>query len=138
MSSTTIKDLRLSQPKIGLNTGGENATPTLQHQTSHEKEGTVLTFEIPGVDPETVDVQCENNQLTVSCSKGVSVTPVDPTTDISKISADIKWGLLTVTIPAPAAPPARAIKVNLHDVVKKAETTKNTHKPAAKEFTAAE
>jgi len=134
MSSTTIKDLRLSQPKVGMNSTGEAATPVLQHQSSHEDGNIILTFEIPGIDPETVDVQCENNHLLVTCSKGVSTVPVDPTTDVSKITADIKWGVLAVTIPAPVAPPARAIKINLHDVVKKPEA-KTSHKPSSKEFT---
>jgi HSP20 family molecular chaperone IbpA len=125
MSSTTIKDLRLSQPKVGMNLVGDT-TPTLPHQTSHNDGETVVVFDIPGVDPETVDVQCENNHLSVSCARGTSVIPVDPTVDVSKIGADIKWGQLTLTIPAPVAPPARAIKINLHDTVKKAES-KTTH-----------
>ncbi len=137
MSSTTVKDLRLSQPKMGMNSGSEPAIPPLAHNISHGDEGIVIVFEIPGIDPETVDVQCENNHLAVSCSKGASIVPIDPTTDVSKIIADIKWGLLTVTVPAPVTPPARAIKVNLHDIVKKTET-KTPHKTATKEFTAAE
>jgi HSP20 family molecular chaperone IbpA len=134
MSSTTTKDLRLSQPKVGMNSTGEPSSPVLVHQSSRGDQGNVITFEIPGVDPETVDVQCENNHLVVSCHKGAATIPVDPTTDVAKITADIKWGILTVTVPAPAAPPARAIKVNLHDTVKKPET-KPAHKPATKEFT---
>jgi HSP20 family molecular chaperone IbpA len=137
MSSTTIKDLRLSQPKVGMNSGGD-ATPTIPHQkTLHDDGGIVVTFDIPGIDPETVNVQCESNHLTVSCAQGTSMVPLDPATDVSKIEADIKWGRLTVTIPAPVIPPIRSIKVNLHDTLKKAES-KSTHKPAAKEFTTAE
>lgn len=136
MSNTTLKDIRLSQPKIGMNASLEPPVPTLPHEIHHEEKNTVMTFEIPGIDPETVDIQCENNTLKVSCSRGTSTIPIDPTTDISKITADIKWGLLTVTVPSPVAPPSRSIKVNLHDEAKKTET-KTQHRSTNKEFTTA-
>jgi HSP20 family molecular chaperone IbpA len=138
MSNTTVKDLRLSRSAATMAPEPEFVTPTLHHEISHGESKISVTIEIPGVDPETVDVHCEDNCLLVSCSKGTATVPFDPTTDVSKISADIQWGLLTVTIPAPAAPPSRAIKINLHDTVKKTEhTQKPVSKTPAKELTTA-
>jgi HSP20 family molecular chaperone IbpA len=137
MSSTTTKNILLSQPKIG--TGGESSATPLTHFVSEENSHTVVKIEIPGVDPATVEVQCENNVLSVNCSKGSFTMPVDPTSDISKIKADIQWGLLTLSIPLPEAPPTRTIKVSVHDFVEKSapksQTSSHT-KTASKEFTA--
>ena len=112
MSNTLSKSLILSQPKVGQ-LPETYATP-LTHEITREEEFIVVKVEVPGVDPSTIDVHCENNILGVTCPRGEMHTPVDPTIDISKIEADIQWGLLTLTIPAPAAPPSRAIKVKVH------------------------
>jgi len=135
MSSTTTKNILLSQPKIG--NGGESSETPLTHHVSEEGHHTVVKIEIPGVDPATVEVQCENNVLAVNCPKGSFTMPVEPTSDISKIKADIQWGLLTLSIPMPEAPPTRTIKVSVHDFAErstpKAQPTKTT---SSKEFTA--
>ncbi len=142
MSSTTTKSILLSQPKIGF--APDTTTVPLAHSTHQVDTATIVEIEIPGVDPATVDVQCENNNLAISCSKGKLTIPVDPTIDASKIKADIQWGLLTLRIPAPEVPEARAIKVSIHDAVPKTEqrpTTKThtaTTKVSTKEFTVAE
>jgi HSP20 family molecular chaperone IbpA len=142
MSSTTTKNILLSQPKIG--SAIEVSSALLTHNTRQTSTETVVEIEIPGVDPATVDVQCENNSLAIVCSKGQLNIPVEPTADISKIKADIQWGLLTLRIPAPEVPQARAIKVSIHDAAPKTEqrpTTKThtaTTKASTKEFTVAE
>ena len=143
MSSTTTKNILLSQPKIG--NGGEISAAPLTHFVSEEGSYTVVKIEIPGVDPATVSVQCENNVLSVECSKGSFTMPMEPTSDISKIKADIQWGLLTLSIPVPEAPPTRTIKVSVHDFVEKpaAKTHSSEHRSSrssssssSKEFTA--
>jgi HSP20 family molecular chaperone IbpA len=139
MSSTTTKNILLSQPKIG--TGGESSVIPLIHTVSENESNTVVKIEIPGVDPSTVEVQCENNVLSVNCPRGSFTMPVDAASDISKIKADIQWGLLTLSIPLPEAPPTRTIKVSVHDFVEKsvpkAQTSEHrTTKTTTKEFTA--
>ena len=130
MSSTTTKSILLSQPKIGQS---ESVTaPVLSQTTSTVGDKTVVEIEIPGVDPATVDVNCDSNTLFVSCPKGEVTVPLHPTCDTAAISAEIMWGMLTLTIPMPITPPAHSIKVSVYDAPKR-----GTHKHE-KEFTAAE
>lgn len=125
MSSTTTKNLLLSQMKIGQNTEAA-APPSLTHTITNEDEGTILQIEVPGVDPSTVEVSCEDNVLRVTCERGTFSHLLESTTNISKITADIMWGMLTVKIPAPPAPMTRTIKVNLHDPTNKVHSSKFT------------
>jgi HSP20 family molecular chaperone IbpA len=127
MSITATKNILLSQPKIGSTP--ESQLATLVHTTTQTELDTVVTVEIPGVDPSTVDVICENNTLTVRCTKGEVHVPVSPTSDVSKIEADILWGMLTLRIPLPPDPVAHNIKVNTLDTVKK------SHSKSSHEFT---
>ena len=140
MSSTTTKSILLSQPKIGF--APDTTTVPLAHSTHQVDTATIVEIEIPGVDPATVDVQCDSNNLTVSCSKGKLTVPVDPTVDTSKIKADIQWGMLVLHIPAPEVPQTRAIKVSIHDAAPKTEqrpsAKPHTTKVSTKEFTTAE
>lgn len=110
MSSTSTKNILLSQPRIGQN---EVSVVALAHTIKSESGETTVEIEVPGVDPSTIDVNCEGTTLTVACAKGQLTIPVDPTVDTSKISADILWGMLTLTIPAPAVPAPQSIKVNV-------------------------
>jgi hypothetical protein len=71
----------------------------------------------------------ENNLLQVNCTNGELTLPIDPTIDVSKIKADILWGMLTLSIPLPEVPEARTIKVSVHD---SAPAKKLAEKPAAK------
>ena len=127
MSNTTSKNLLLSQQKVGQNSEG-NTTAILSHTKTVEpgkKEGEtfeVFQVEIPGVDPSTVSIECENYTLRISCERGNLSIPVTPTTDLGQIKADILWGMLTLTIPQPLPPAPQAIKVSIHDAVKKAPT----------------
>lgn len=121
MSAVTAKNLILSQPK----TGQSDAQPVtlLTHTTYAEESATVVKIEIPGVDPSTVDVSFENNNVHVNCERGTLSLPVDPTIDTSKIKGDILWGMLTLTIPLPAPPVAHSIKLSIHDAVKASKFT---------------
>lgn len=120
MSSVTTKNLILSQRKPTVS--GVETAPALVNQISQNNSSTTIKVEIPGVDPSTVEVECENNILRVSCAKGEFVYSVEPTVDTSKIKAEIQWGLLTLTIPAPPAPSAHSIKVSIHDAIKSAKS----------------
>lgn len=128
MSNTITKNIILSQPKVG--TYAEAPTPNLVHRSTVEENETVVEVEIPGVNPTTVDVNCEYNVLVVSCEKGTTSIPIPPNTDTSKVKADILWGLLTLRIPHPEKPTTQNIKVSIHDAVKKSPA-----KPAVEKFT---
>ncbi len=127
MSSTTVKNLCLSQPKAGQ--GPESNVKTLSHESRNTETEIVVSIEVPGVDPSTIEVKCEQNLLLVSCERGFASIPVDPTSDTSEISADIQWGLLTLRIPLPKPAPSHSIKLNVLDAHKK------TAAKAAREFT---
>lgn len=127
MSSVVTKSLLLSQPKTALAEG--SPIQILPHTTAVTDVATETKVEIPGVDPSTVDVQFENNTLSVRCERGELNVPVNPAVDTTKIKADIQWGVLTLTIPLPAPPESRSIKVSIHDAVKSAPSKSH------KEFT---
>lgn len=117
MSQVANKSLLLSQHKSGQTEGTQIVT--LPHTSTLTDNATEIRVEIPGVNPSTVDVQFEENTLFVKCERGELTLPVNPTIDTTKIKADILWGMLTLTVPLPAPPEARSIKVSVHDALKK-------------------
>ena len=119
MSNTLTKNLILNHPKSGQTV--ESSTVLLTQTSFHNEDGSVVvSVEIPGVDPSTVEVSCESNILKITCPKGEATLSVAPGTEVSEIKAEILWGLLTLVIPPAAAPAVQTIKVNLLDTVKKA------------------
>jgi HSP20 family molecular chaperone IbpA len=123
MSNTNTRNLVLSQPKAGQ--GESIQVLTLTHTTIQTEISTEVKVEVPGVDPSTIDVGFVNNSIHVHCEKGELTLPVDLTVDVSRIKADILWGLLTLSIPLPEIPEARTIKVSVHE-------SAPVKKPAAK------
>jgi HSP20 family molecular chaperone IbpA len=113
MSNTTTRNLVLSQPKAGQ--GDITQVLTLPHTTIQTAISTEVKVEVPGVDPSTIGVGFEHSLLHITCDRGELTLPIDPTVDVSKIKADILWGLLTLSIPLPEIPEARTIKVSVHD-----------------------
>ena len=113
MSNTNTKNLVLSQPKTGQVETVQ--VLTLPHTTIQTETSTEVKVEVPGIDPSTIGVGFEHNLLHVVCDRGELTLPIDPTIDVSKIKADILWGMLTLSIPLPEAPEARTIKVSVHD-----------------------
>jgi HSP20 family molecular chaperone IbpA len=124
MSNTTVKNLCLSQPRVSQ--PAEDSVSYLVHTSTQIDSEIVVTVEVPGVDPSTVNIQCENNTLHVTCPKGEVIVPVSIASDTSKIEANILWGLLTIRIPLPEAPVAHAVKVNILDALKKSHSKKAT------------
>ena len=118
MSQVVSKSLLLSQPK-SVQVEGISVV-TLPHTSTLTDTATEIKVEIPGVDPSTVDVNFENNTLFVKCERGELTLPVNSNVDTAKIKADILWGMLTLSVPLPAPPESRSIKVSVHDTVKKA------------------
>jgi HSP20 family molecular chaperone IbpA len=129
MSATISKNLVLSRPSASVE--GEVPIRSLHVASSQDASSTTFRIEIPGVDPSTVDVECDNNSLIVTSPIGGATIPLDPTSDTSKIEANILWGMLTLKIPLPQQPAAHAIKVSVLDSVKKAPASTRS----VKEFT---
>jgi HSP20 family molecular chaperone IbpA len=113
MSSTSTRNLVLSQPKAGQGEGIQ--VTTLPHTSVQTATTTEVKVEVPGIDPSMISVGFESNLLQVHCDRGELTLPVGPTVDVSKIKADVIWGLLTLSIPLPEAPESRVIKVSIHD-----------------------
>ena len=123
MSNNNTRNLILSQPKASQ--GETIQVLTLPHTSIQKESFTEFKVEVPGVDPSTIGVGFERSVLHVTCDKGELTLPIDPTVDVSKIKADILWGMLTLVIPLPEPPAARTIKVSFHD-------SAPAKKPAAK------
>ena len=127
MSNTTTKNLLLSQQKVGNNAETPSVailshTKTIEPGKHEGETSVVVKVEIPGVDPSTVTIGCENYTLTISCEHGELTVPLTPTVDPSNITADILWGMLTLVIPQPTPPAPQAIRVSIHDNVKKSSS----------------
>jgi len=118
MASTTTKNILLSQIRAGQ--GDTVQLPSLVHNSTTTESHTEVQIEIPGVDPSTVSIHCEGTVLEVSCPKGAVNIPINALSDVSKIEANILWGMLTLKVPIPPEPVSRNIKINVVDVVKKA------------------
>ena len=113
MASTLTKNILLSHP--GINLVDDISVVNLKHEIVDQEEAILVKIEVPGVDPESIDIQCENNTICVISEKGEISIPFNPTTEVDKIQADVKWGLLTLLIPKPAPPVAKSIKIKKHD-----------------------
>jgi len=120
MSNVSAKNLMLSQRRGEPEE--EIILTILPHTSTLTEESTEIKVEIPGVDPSTVEVSVEDHTLSISCSRGSLTIPVNQSINVSKIKADILWGMLTLSIPLPEPPVSRTIKVGIHDPVKKAPT----------------
>jgi HSP20 family molecular chaperone IbpA len=113
MTNATGKNILLSQSKAGAS--DDIQVITLPHNAHRNSNSTEVKVEVPGVDPSTIEVGFDGNQIQIRCERGVLSLPVDPTVDTSKIRADIVWGMLTLQIPLPEPPASRSIKVNIHE-----------------------
>jgi HSP20 family molecular chaperone IbpA len=113
MSNTTTKNILLSQPRVGQ--GEVTPTVALTHTVVNGDKTVEVKAEVPGVDPSTIEVSFENLTVHIRCEKGELAIPLNPAVDISKIKADIVWGMLTLVIPLPEPPASGKIKVNIHE-----------------------
>lgn len=101
------------QPE-GTRTGERYVTPAVD--IYEMSEGLVVMADLPGVSPDHLDVRVDNNILTIRAEAG-HAHPAEPTyreyqlenyfrqfelsdkVDQGKISADLKHGVLTLTLP---------------------------------------
>ncbi len=114
--------------------GGSRATWTPSANVRESKDDVVLEMELPGVDPEQVDISIENDMLTVSGEKREerregeeegryflversygSFTrsfSLPPGVDPDQVQASFDNGLLTIRIPRAALPQPRRVQIN--------------------------
>ena len=92
-----------------------------------------LTFEVPGIKPENVDIRVENNTLTVKGERTVANNvkeenfrrveraygsfvrsfTLPQSVDTEKVSASSEHGVLTIELPKKAAAQPKQIKINV-------------------------
>jgi len=117
-------------------TAPQNGTPRREHYVSPEvniyeiKDGYVLEAELPGVNKEGLEIEVEDNTLTIvgrrvpSEVKGQAlyrestvadyrrVFELDPAIDAAKIEAKLNQGVLTLTLSKSEAVKPRKVVVN--------------------------
>jgi len=127
MASTNTKSLLLSRQGIGQPV--EGTSNALNYRTSTEDKSLIIQVEVPGVDPQDIDVNFDSSILCVEAPTGTMSLAIDAGLDIDDIKADIKWGLLTLRIPRRAA---RSVKINvLESAYKAVEKSAPTKKVVA-------
>jgi len=108
MANTLTKNLVLSQSRAGQPT---EDSPGLLTHSALIKDGTQqFSIEVPGVNPEEIEVFCDAGILSVECPRGQLSLSIDVGLDTNEIKADVKWGMLTLCIPKRAS---RAVKVQI-------------------------
>jgi hypothetical protein len=63
------------------------------------KDDYTVEVEVPGVNPEDISVKLEGRQLTVTTPRGNLMVPLGTRIDSSRAKANVKNGMLTVSIP---------------------------------------
>jgi HSP20 family molecular chaperone IbpA len=112
MSNTTVKNTVLFQRTS--KSQSEDYTPVpgkLQFLTEACDEGVLLSVEVPGVDPESIQMDAYSDAIRIECERGVLEYPVEASLDLSKVDVSIRWGLLEISIPRRQSRPLK-IKIN--------------------------
>ena len=63
------------------------------------KDDYTVEVEVPGVNPEDISVKLEGRQLTVTTPRGNLMVPLGTRIDSNRAKANVKNGMLTVSIP---------------------------------------
>lgn len=124
---------------FGATPSGSSRTPRFMPMDLYKAGETyVLTADLPGVDPESIDIDIDNGVLTISAKR--STTPeeesvawinnerfsgsfrrkvtLSDSVDTESISADYASGVLTVTLPVAEKAKARKIQVSHTEATK--------------------
>lgn len=98
MANTTKKDPVLIKRGI---IEGNNLNPTgkLNYQPVELDDGLLLSVEVPGVDPSTIEMEETGDTIVISCERGELVYPIEASLDQSQLEAAVKWGMLEIYIP---------------------------------------
>jgi HSP20 family molecular chaperone IbpA len=109
MASTSTKDNLLSKRGINQN----NLIPgQLNFTIEAIDEGVLLHVEVPGVDPESIEMEAYSDSIRIQCDRGELEYPVEASLDLSKIDVSVRWGMLEVVIPRRVS---RPLKIKLND-----------------------
>jgi HSP20 family protein len=114
-------------------TPGAGRTPVIPMDAVRHGDRVFISFDLPGVDPERVDLTVERNVLTVSAERSAALQEGDQvladerpkgsfsrrvllgdTLDTSKLEAAYDHGVLTVTIPVAEQAQPRKITIGGH------------------------
>ena len=104
----------------------------LAYDVVRSEEGVVLSVDIPGIDPSTVDVTVEGRSLTLEATRPSSVPEgarvvsrntrsgnvsqtfqIGARLDADNLSADYNFGVLTITIPLAESAKPRKVEVGV-------------------------
>lgn len=108
MSNTTRKSPILTQR--GIPEGSGRVPGQLTFSVNQEDELVTLYVEVPGVDPETIDMEAFSDAIRVSCDRGEMNYPVEASLDLSKVDVSVRWGMLEIVIPRRQS---RAVKIKI-------------------------
>jgi len=98
MANTTKKDAVLVSR--GMREGNfTTTTGQLDHRITELDDALLLSVEVPGVDPETIELEETGDTIVINCDRGVLVYPIEASLDQSKLDASVKWGMLDIHIP---------------------------------------
>lgn len=115
--------------------GLDPASPLIRADVTQTKDAVVIECEVPGVPLSAIEIECKDGLLSITANKpssawagNLEITPVrterltgtfkrqwtvGESLDTDGISASLKDGVLTVTIPVKAAPKAAAKKIQI-------------------------
>jgi HSP20 family protein len=139
MRTDPFRDLdRLTQQVFGT-ASRPNAVPMDAYRKGHEF---FVHFDLPGVDPDSIDLTVEKNVLTIRAERRPSVDPeaemlvserptgsytrqlfLGETLDSERIKADYRAGVLTLTIPVTEAAKPRKVSITQSDAQRELITT---------------
>ena len=131
MRTDPFRDLdRLTQQLLGA-----PSRPAAMPMDAYRKgEDFLVQFDLPGVDPESIDLTVEQNVLTVTAERRVPATEgvevliaerpqgkftrqlfLGDTLDANRIDADYSAGVLTLTMPVAETAKPRRIEISSHE-----------------------
>jgi HSP20 family molecular chaperone IbpA len=85
--------------EVDLYKRSEPRKPTLNCHVNSKDSEAVIEVEVPGVDPSDVKVKIEGRSLSVETPKGDAYVTIGQRLDADSATANLKHGLLTVTVP---------------------------------------
>ncbi len=106
-----------------------SANRTLDHEVFSNDEGVTLRIDIPGIDPDTVDLTVDGRSLRIEAARESSIPEgaqivnrrrggsiaqtfqLGERLDADKLEADYEFGVLTVTVPVAESAKPRKVAV---------------------------
>ena len=108
MANTTKKDITLVQR--GVPEGNGKIPGQLSYEILTYVDEKVLNVEVPGVDPDTIEMEAHSDSITITCDRGELTYPVEAALDLSKVEVSVRWGMLEIRFPFRQA---RVVKIKI-------------------------